>query len=105
MATETNPESRPASTTAAPPAPTPAPSQPYWGTTLVLLAGTFISVLHFFILNAAVPSIQRDLRASSAGIAWAGAGFALAYGSRLIIGRSPECLTRPRRRLPALLSP
>src|SRR5260370_10211151 len=86
MATETNPESRPASTTAAPPAPTPAASQPYWGTTLVLLAGTFISVLDFFIVNVAVPSIQRDLRASSAGIEWVVAGFARAYGSVLIIG-------------------
>ncbi len=85
MATETNPESRP-NTTAAPVAPPAAASRPYWGTTLVLLTGTFISVLDFFIVNVAVPSIQRDLHASPAGIEWVVAGFALAYGSGLIIG-------------------
>jgi EmrB/QacA subfamily drug resistance transporter len=59
---------------------------PYWGTTLVLLAGTFISVLDFFIVNVAIPSLQRNLHASSAGIEMVVAGFALAFGSGLIIG-------------------
>jgi EmrB/QacA subfamily drug resistance transporter len=52
----------------------------------VLLAGTFIAVLDFFIVNVAVPSIQRDLGASSADIEWIVAGFAIAYGSGLIVG-------------------
>lgn len=85
MATETNPESRPA----APPAATAtaAPARvPYWGPTLVLLTGTFIAVLDFFIVNVAIPSIQRDLHTTSAGIEWIVAGFAIAYGSGLIIG-------------------
>jgi EmrB/QacA subfamily drug resistance transporter len=59
---------------------------PYWGPTLVLLAGTFIAVLDFFIVNVAVPSIQKDLHTSSAGIEWIVAGFAITYGSGLIIG-------------------
>lgn len=85
MATETNPESRPA----APPGATATAAQarvPYWGPTLVLLTGTFIAVLDFFIVNVAIPSIQRDLHTTSAGIEWIVAGFAIAYGSGLIIG-------------------
>jgi EmrB/QacA subfamily drug resistance transporter len=97
MTTHTNPDSRPggAASNGAPAAPATAAApqdsaapvhRPYWGTTLVLLTGTFISVLDFFIVNVAIPSIQRDLHASSAGIEWVVAGFALAYGSGLIIG-------------------
>lgn len=71
----------------APRAPAADPARvPYWGPTLVLLAGTFIAVLDFFIVNVAVPSIQKDLHTGSAGIEWLVAGFALAYGSGLIIG-------------------
>jgi MFS family permease len=65
---------------------TPPAEPPYWGTTLVLLTGTFMSVLDFFIVNVAVPSIQRDLHTNSAGIEFVVVGFALAYGSGLIIG-------------------
>jgi EmrB/QacA subfamily drug resistance transporter len=93
MTTDTNPEPRPGAAAApatlagqAVPAPAAPARQPYWGTTLVLLTGTFISVLDFFIVNVAVPSIQRDLHTSPAGIEWVVAGFALAYGSGLIIG-------------------
>ena len=71
---------RVATTPAAPEAP-----PKYWGTTLVLLTGTFISVLDFFIVNVAIPSMQRDLGATSAGIEWIVAGFALAFGASLII--------------------
>jgi MFS family permease len=52
----------------------------------VLLAGTFVAVLDFFVVNVAVPSIQRDLHASPAGIEWIVAGFAITYGSGLITG-------------------
>lgn len=86
MTTETNPESRPGSAAAAAAA-TAAPARvPYWGPTLVLLTGTFIAVLDFFIVNVAVPSIQRDLHTTSASIEWVVTGFAIAYGSGLIIG-------------------
>lgn len=56
------------------------------GTLPVLLAGTFIAVLDFFIVNVAVPSIQRDLSASAAGVQFVLTGFAVAYGAGLIIG-------------------
>jgi EmrB/QacA subfamily drug resistance transporter len=85
MTTETNPESGPAKTVTPTAPPTPA-QVPYWGPMLVLLTGTFIAVLDFFIVNVAVPSIQRDLHTSPAGIEWIVAGFAIAYGSGLIIG-------------------
>jgi EmrB/QacA subfamily drug resistance transporter len=85
MTTEANPDSGPTPATA--PTALRAPAQvPYWGPTLVLLTGTFITVLDFFIVNVAVPSIQRDLHTTSASIEWVVTSFAIAYGSGLIIG-------------------
>jgi EmrB/QacA subfamily drug resistance transporter len=53
---------------------------------LVVLAGTFMSVLDFFIVNVAIPSMQRDLRATAAQIQFVVAGYALAYAGGLITG-------------------
>jgi len=53
---------------------------------LVLLAGTFMAVLDFFIVNVAIPDMQRELGASDAEIELVVAGYAVAYGSALIIG-------------------
>jgi MFS family permease len=53
---------------------------------LVVLGGVFMSVLDFFIVNVAVPSIQRDLHASAAQVQWTVAGFGLGYGCGLIAG-------------------
>ncbi|MGH6680570.1 MAG: MFS transporter [Bradyrhizobium sp.] len=53
---------------------------------LVLLAGTFMAVLDFFIVNVAIPGMQHDLRASDAEIQFVVAGYAVAYASALIIG-------------------
>lgn len=53
---------------------------------LVLLIGTFMAVLDFFIVNVAIPGMQRELRASDAEIELIVAGYAVAYGSALIIG-------------------
>ncbi|HWF52364.1 MAG TPA: hypothetical protein VG294_17115 [Solirubrobacteraceae bacterium] len=36
-----------------------------WAPLAVLLAGTFMIVLDFFIVNVAIPSMQRDLHAGS----------------------------------------
>ncbi|GAB2828645.1 MFS transporter [Actinocorallia aurea] len=52
----------------------------------VLLIGAFIPVLDFFIVNVALPDIQRDLHAGSAATQWIVAGYGLAYGSGLILG-------------------
>ena len=57
-----------------------------WGTLLVVLAGAFITVLDFFIVNVAIPSMQRDLHAGPAAIQFVVAGFGLAVASCLITG-------------------
>ncbi|MFA1546714.1 MFS transporter [Actinomadura chokoriensis] len=56
------------------------------GTLLVLLTGIFITTLDFFIVNVAIPDIQRDLGAGATSIQWVVAGFGLALGSGLITG-------------------
>ena len=43
----------------------------------VVLAGTFMVVLDFFIVNVALPSMQSDLGASDSAIEWVVAGYAL----------------------------
>lgn len=52
----------------------------------VLLTATFMSTLDFFIINVALPSIQHDLHAGTAGIEWVVAGYGLAFGSNLVMG-------------------
>ncbi|MGH7082052.1 MAG: MFS transporter, partial [Acetobacteraceae bacterium] len=52
----------------------------------MLLAGTFMAVLDFFIVNVAIPGMQQDLHASDAQIELIVAGYAVAYGSALIVG-------------------
>ncbi len=48
-----------------------------WLALPVILAGVFMVVLDFFIVNVALPSMQSDLRASSTAIEWVVAGYAL----------------------------
>lgn len=88
MSTDENLEAAPSTVQAkAIPQPVAEPvTRPNLGTLLVLLAGAFIASLDFFIANVAIPSIQRDLNASSAAIQFIVAGYALGYGSGLIIG-------------------
>jgi EmrB/QacA subfamily drug resistance transporter len=53
---------------------------------LVLLTGTFVTLLDFFIVNVAIPSIQVDLRAGPSAVQWVVAGFGLALAAVLITG-------------------
>ena len=55
-----------------------------WAPLPVVLAGTFMVVLDFFIVNVAVPSIQTDLHASAGSIEWVVAGYALTSAVFLI---------------------
>jgi EmrB/QacA subfamily drug resistance transporter len=55
-----------------------------WAALPVLLAGTFMVVLDFFIVNVALPSMQRDLHAGTGAIEWVVAGFALTSAVFLI---------------------
>jgi EmrB/QacA subfamily drug resistance transporter len=57
-----------------------------WAPLPVLLAGTFIMVLDFFIVNVALPSIQSGLHASSSAIEWIVAGYGLTSAVFLVTG-------------------
>lgn len=71
-----------------PPAPLPASSTlpPSPLALLLMLAGTFMVVLDFFIVNVALPSIQRDLHASNAALQLVVVGYGLATAAALITG-------------------
>jgi MFS family permease len=55
-----------------------------WTPLPVVLAGTFMVVLDFFIVNVALPSMQSDLNASNGAIEWVVAGYALTSAVVLI---------------------
>ncbi len=62
-----------------------------------LLAGTFMSVLDFFIINVAIPSLQSGLRAASSSIELVIVCYAVGYGSLMITGgRLGDLLGRRR---------
>ncbi|WP_432930936.1 MFS transporter [Microbispora sp. CA-135349] len=48
--------------------------------------GVFVAILDFFIVNVAIPAMQRDLHAGPAAIEWVVAGYALVDGSGLVLG-------------------
>ena len=53
---------------------------------LVMLSGTFMAVLDFFIVNVAIPSIQHELHASSGALQLIVIGYGLANAAALITG-------------------
>lgn len=55
-----------------------------WAALPVILAGTFMVTLDFFIVNVAIPSLQHDLHAGTAAIQFIVAGYALAIAAGLI---------------------
>ena len=55
-----------------------------WAPLPVLLAGAFIVVLDFFIVNVALPSMSADLGASQSSLEWVVAGYGLAFAAFLI---------------------
>ena len=55
-----------------------------WAPLPVVLAGTFMVVLDFFIVNVALPSIQARLHAGSGVVEWVIAGYALTSAVFLI---------------------
>ncbi|MEO6897729.1 MAG: MFS transporter [Caldimonas sp.] len=52
----------------------------------LILSGTFMVTLDFFIVNVALPSIQRDLQASAAELELVVIGYGLAIAATLITG-------------------
>jgi EmrB/QacA subfamily drug resistance transporter len=68
-----------------------------WAALPVLLAGAFMVVLDFFIVNVALPAIQHDLHASESSLEWVVAGYGLAFAAFLITaGRLGDELGRRR---------
>jgi MFS family permease len=61
-----------------------AVEEPGWAPLAVLMGGTFLVILDFFIVNVALPSMQRDLHASDSGLEWVVAGYGLTFSSLLI---------------------
>ncbi|HWF16842.1 MAG TPA: MFS transporter, partial [Acidimicrobiales bacterium] len=55
-----------------------------WAALPVVLTGTFVIVLDFFIVNVALPSMQADLHASSGAIEWVVAGYGVTFATTLI---------------------
>ncbi len=55
-----------------------------WAPLPVVLTGTFMVVLDFFIVNVALPSIQASLHASSGAVEWVAAGYGLTSAVFLI---------------------
>src|SRR5450759_2106210 len=66
-----------------------------WAPLPILMAGTFMIVMDFFIVNVAFPSMQTSLHASASAIEWVVAGYGLTFASFLIIsGRLGDHLGR-----------
>jgi EmrB/QacA subfamily drug resistance transporter len=68
-----------------------------WAALPVVLAGTFMVVLDFFIVNVAMPAMQADLHAGSGAIEWVVAGYGLTFATLLVTaGRLGDQLGRRR---------
>jgi EmrB/QacA subfamily drug resistance transporter len=68
-----------------------------WAALPALMAGTFMIVLDFFIVNVALPSVQRELGAGVAAIEWVVAGYGLTFAVFLIAaGRLGDRIGRRR---------
>jgi EmrB/QacA subfamily drug resistance transporter len=57
-----------------------------WAPLAVILCGTFAYVLDFFVVNVALPDIQRSLGAGPAAIEWVVAGYGLTSAALLVCG-------------------
>jgi EmrB/QacA subfamily drug resistance transporter len=68
-----------------------------WTALPVLLAGAFMVVLDFFIVNVALPSIATDLGAGESSLEWVVAGYGLTFAAFLITaGRLGDDIGRRR---------
>ncbi|MFF7635773.1 MFS transporter [Kitasatospora sp. NPDC008050] len=68
------------------PPPEGSADKPAWGALLVVLAGLFITNLDFFIVNVAIPSLQKGMHASPAQIQLVAATFNIGLSAMLITG-------------------
>ena len=65
-------------------APVPSATVPSRWAMPVLLTGTCLIVLDFFIVNVALTSVQRDLSAGASAIEWVVAGYGLTFAVLLL---------------------
>ena len=61
-------------------------AQTRWAALTVLMFGTFMFVLDFFVVNVALPSIQQGLHAGESAIEWVVAGYAISTAVLLVTG-------------------
>jgi EmrB/QacA subfamily drug resistance transporter len=57
-----------------------------WAPLIVVLTGTFVTFLDFFIVNVALPSIQTDLHAGPSAVSLVVAGYGLTFAVGMITG-------------------
>ena len=57
-----------------------------WAALTVLMFGTFMFVLDFFIVNVALPSIQQSLQAGENAVEWVVAGYGVSTAVLLVTG-------------------
>src|SRR4051794_18685045 len=63
----------------------PIVDAPPWRALPVLLAGTFLIVLDFFIVNVALPSMQAQFAVSPSALEWVVAGYGLSFAALLMV--------------------
>ena len=64
----------------------PRATQPGWAPLFVVLAGTFVTFLDFFIVNVALPAIRADLHAGTSAVSLVVAGYGLTFAAGMITG-------------------
>lgn len=73
------------------------PSECSWAALPVILAGAFMVVLDFFIVNVALPSLAKRLHAGSGSLEWVVAGYGLSFASfQIALGRLGDQFGRRR---------
>ncbi len=84
-------------TAAAPVDPGAPPSAGGWLALPVLMSGTFLIVLDFFVVNVTIPAMQGSLHASTSAIEWVVAGYGLTFAVFLVsAGRLGDLVGRRR---------
>ena len=64
----------------------PGIDRPGWVPLAIVLAGTFVTFLDFFIVNVALPSIATELHAGSGSVSLVVAGYGLTFAAGMITG-------------------
>src|SRR5881398_172988 len=68
-----------------------------WPSLIVLCIGFLLIVVDMTIVNVALPSIQRDLQFTQAGLAWVVNAYLIAFGGLLLLaGRVGDLAGRRR---------